>query len=207
VAGLRIPDNFLHYLSLHEDCNERILARAKSLRADEVDVSPHPEAARIRKMVHAVLGEAQRMKAFVRLSSLGACVLYGFFKPRHRIGEHICDTLALRNSGIVIVLGNSRESWVALCREGRIWRDHGGGMAMTLERLENALHGIGEENPGLRNLDLEGLWQIYYDSQYCPERKNLAAFRRHMPRRDREAAGLRLMQNEKNASLDDFLCI
>jgi len=210
VAGLRIPDNFLYYLSLHEDCNERILARAKSLRADEVDVSPHHEVVRVKKMVYAVLGEAHRMKAFVRLSSLGACVLYGFFKPRHRIGEHICDYFARRNSGIVVVLGNGRESWVALCREGRIWRDHGGGMAMTLEKLKRALHCSEDESGEDRSDDrsnVEGLWQIYYDSQYCPERKNLAAFHRHMPGRDQEAAGLRLLQNKKNASLDDFLCI
>jgi len=36
-------------------------------------------------------------------------------------------------------------------------------------------------------------------------RKMMVAFRRHMPRRDQEAAGLRLMQNKKNATLEDFL--
>ena len=68
---MKIPDNFLYYLSLHEDCNERLLARAKNLRAEEVEVSLHPEVVRIKKMVYAVLGEAHRMKAFVRLSAPG----------------------------------------------------------------------------------------------------------------------------------------
>jgi len=214
VAGLRIPDNFLYYLSMHEDCNERLLARAKNLRAGEVEVSQHLEDVRIKKMVYGVLGEVHRMKAFVRLTPLGTSILYGFFKPRHRIGENVCDHFACRNSGIIIVLGNGRESWVSLYREGRIWSDHGVGMAVVLERLKKALH-CSEDESDEDGLDgdrcngqssVESLWQVYYDSQYCPQRKNPAAFRRQMPRRDQEAAGLRLVQNKKNASLDDFLC-
>ena len=212
---MKIPDNFLYYLSLHEDCNERLLARAGNLTPEDVKVSIHPEVARIKRMVFAVLGEAHRMKAFVRLQPLGARVLYGFFKPRHKIEEHICDTLARRNAGIIVVLGNGSESWIALCREGRIWRNHSGGMAITLERLKNALHcnedGSGEDQANNQFNDqfvdrssVEGLWQIYYDSQYCPERKNLAAFKRHMPRRDQDSAGLRLVQNKKNATFDNF---
>jgi len=206
---LKIPDNFHYYLSMHEECNERLLAMAENLRAEEVEFSPNHEVVRIKMMVNAVMGEAHRMKAFVRLSSLGASVLYGFFKPRHKIGEHICDHFARRNAGMIIVLGNGRESWASLCREGRIWRDHGGGMAITLEKLKAALHcdqdGSSDDGSCGDPSNVEGLWQIYYDSQYCPERKNLTAFKRHMPRRDQEAAGLRLMQNRKNASLDDFL--
>ena len=202
---MKIPEDFLYYLTLHEDCNERLLAMAKHLRAEEVEVSLRPEVARIKKMVYAVLGEAHRMKAFVRLQPLGAQVLHGFLKPRHRIGEHICDHFARRNAGIIIVLGNGRESWISLFREGRIWQEHGQGLSESLEDLKSALHctedGSRDDRP-----NVEGLWQLYYDSQYCPERKNLAAFRRHMPRRDQEAAGLRLVQNKKNATLEDFLC-
>ena len=116
------------------------LPEQKSLTAGDVEVSQHLEVARIKKMVYAVMGEAHRMKAFVRLSFLGTSVLYGFFKPRHKIGEHICDHFARRNAGIIVVLGNGRESWISLFREGRIWRDHGRGMAETLERLKSALH-------------------------------------------------------------------
>lgn len=196
---MKIPEDFIYYLSLHEDCNERLLARAEDLTAGDVEVSQHLEVARIKRMVHAVMGEVHRMKAFVRLSFLGTSVLYGFFKPRHKIGEQICDHFARRNAGIIVVLGNGSESWISLFREGRIWRDHSGGMAETLEKLKSALHCTEDES------NVESLWQVYYDSQYCPERKNLVAFRRHMPRRDQEAAGLRLVQNKKNATLEDFL--
>lgn len=197
---MKIPEDFIYYLSLHEDCNERLLARAEDLTAGDVEVSQHLEVARIKRMVYAVMGEVHRMKAFVRLSFLGTSVLYGFFKPRHKIGEQICDHFARRNAGIIVVLGNGSESWISLFREGRIWRDHSGGMAETLEKLKSALHCTEDES------NVESLWQVYYDSQYCPERKNLVAFRRHMPRRDQEAAGLRLVQNKRNATLEDFLC-
>ena len=200
---MKIPENFLYYLSLHRECNERLLAGARKLTAEDVEISIHPEALRIKKMVHAVLGEVHRMKAFVRLSPQGASVLYGFLKPEHRIGEHICDHFARRNAGMIAVLGNGSESWISLCREGRILRDHGNGLAKTLEKLKAALPleaGANDLDP-----DVKGLWQVYYDSQYCPERRNLAAFKRHMPRKDQDAAGLRLVQNNRNATLKDFL--
>jgi hypothetical protein len=88
-------------------------------------------------------------------------------------------------------------------------------MAETLEKIKAALHCIqdgatGEETAacncdGMDPSGMDSIWQIYYDSQYCPERKNLAVFKKNMPRRDQEAAGLRLMQNRRNATLDDYI--
>jgi hypothetical protein len=218
---MRVPEGFCRYLAMHEECTERLLARAKEMRPLELETSTGPEAVRIKKMVYAVMGESHRMKAFVRLAPLGSAVLYGFMKPRHRIGEHICDSFARRNEGTIIVLGNGRESWIALSRQGRIWRDRGGGMAETMEKLrimatlQCSHEGPGEEKTAACDCNskdpcknpswVEDLWQVYYDSQYCPERKNLAAFKRNMPRRDQEAAGLRLVQNRRNATLDKFI--
>lgn len=218
---MRVPEGFCRYLAMHEECTERLLARAKEMRSLELETSTDPEAVRIKRMVYAVMGESHRMKAFVRLAPLGSAVLYGFMKPRHRIGEHVCDSFARRNEGTIVVLGNGRESWIALYRDGRIWRQRGGGMAETLEKLKlmAALKCSQDENgeekaavcdcncrePCKDPSGVEDLWQVYYDSQYCPERKNLAAFKRNMPRRDQEAAGLRLVQNRRNATLDDFI--
>ena len=93
-------------------------------------------------------------------------------------------------------------------------QDHGRGMNETLERLRSALNckadGLDADNPDVnnpkgRNLNVDDLWQVYYDSQYCPEKKNLAVFHSRMPRRDQEAAGLRLVQNKKEVTLEDFL--
>jgi hypothetical protein len=206
---MRIPEDFHYYLSRHLDCNERLLARARSFAPKDLEISTDPEAVRLRKMVSAVMGEVYRMKAFVRLKPLGSQVLYGYLKPRHRIGEHVSEHFARRAPGIIAVLGNGNESWISLCRGDRIMRDHGRGMAETLERLRSAL-GLPEDDPDADNsnisdLNLDDLWQVYYDGQYCQEKKNLTVFHQRMPRRDQDAAGLRMVQNKKEVTLDDFL--
>lgn len=204
---MRAGRNFLFYLRLHRDCSERLLARAGQVEPADLETAIEREHVRIRKMADEVVAEVHRMKAFVRLSSLGPFVLYGFLRPRHRIGEHICEHFARRNAGIIVVLGNGRESWICLCLEGRIWRERGSGLSECLEGLKFALkRDNGQQNEiGQDDLDVDRLWQTYYDSQYCPERENLAAFRRHMPRRDQEAAGIRLVNKKRNSSLEAFL--
>jgi probable DNA metabolism protein len=201
---LRIPDNFLYNLSLHKDCSERLLAMAKSLTPQDLEISVDQEAMRLRKMIYAVMGEVHRMKAFVRLKPFGPQVLYGYLKPRHRIGEYITDHFARRTPGIIVVLGNGSESWISFFRNGRIMRDHGKGMAETLERLSSALD-CPADGPNVENPGVDDIWRVYYDSQYCPEHRNLTAFRQRMPKKDQNAAGLRVIQNKKGISLDDFL--
>ena len=205
---MRVPEDYHYYLSMHEKCSDRLLARARLFAPRDVEISTDPEAVRLRRMVYAVMGEVHRMLAFVRLRALGSQVLYGYLKPRHRIGEYVSDYFARRTPGIIAVLGNGSESWISLCREDRIMRDHGKGMAETLERLRSALgypeDGPDADNSNARNLNVDDLWQVYYDSQYCPERKNLAVFRSRMPRRDQDAAGLRIVQDQKETTLDNF---
>ncbi len=205
---MRVPEDYHYYISMHQDCNERLLAGAKSFRSQDLEISNDQEANRLRKMVYAVMGEVHRMEAFVRLKPLGTQVLYGYLKPRHRIGGHVCDHFARRTPGMIVVLGNGSESWITFCWEGRIMRDHGTGMAETLERLSSALdcpaNGLDADNPNTGDLNADDLWQVYYDSQYCPERKNLAAFHSRMPRRDQEAAGLRPVQKKREMTLEDF---
>ncbi len=199
---MRVPENFLFYLSLHKDCNKRLLARARSLTAKELEISTDPAGISLRKVVQAVFAEVHRMKAFVRLEPLGPHILCGYLRPRHRIGAHICDHLARRNPRTIVVLGNGSESWISLCLDGKIIRDHQGGIAEALERLRSALDSSQEPSEG--GSDAEGIWNIYYKSQYCAERRNAASFRRRMPRRDMNSAGLRLVQIEDGLTLDDF---
>jgi len=187
---------------MHRDCNERLKTRAEQIKAEELELSLDRTDIRIKKMVREVMGEIQRMKAFVRLSTSGTCLLFGHLKPRHRIAEHICDHFARRNAGMIVVLGNGDESWTSLCSRGRLLKHHSAGMAQSQERLKAALP---EDRADCSPVpDPEAIWQAYYDSQYCRERKNLRAFSKNMPRRDQESAGLRLVQNKRNATLDDF---
>ncbi len=198
MVGLRVPENFLIYLSAHRECNERLLALAESLSAEDLEVSVDPTALRLKRMVNSVMIEVHRGRGFVRLKPLGSRILYGYLKPRHRIGWHVSDHLALRNPGMMVVLGNGSESWTSLFSGGRILRHRGKGLTETLERLATAIDDS-EENP-----ELDGIWRIYYGSQYCPQRRNLGAFQRRMPRRALEESKLTVERNKNGATLDDF---
>lgn len=204
MVGLRVPDNFLFYLSAHESCTERLLARASDLTAEDVEISPDPEIVRVRKMVNSVRMEIHRMLGFVRLKPLGAHVLYGYLKPRHRIGGYIAERFAGRNPGIIVVLGNGSESWISLLLDGKIINHHGGSIARSLEEIKSALN-CSALNGSKDREDVEDVWKTYYASQYCWERRNIKVFHRRMPRKALDFAGLTLEKNKNGVTLDDFV--
>jgi DNA polymerase len=198
VVGLKVPGNFLFYLSCHEDCTERLLARAGGFTARELEILPDPEAVRLRKMVNTVRLEIHRMKGLVRLKPLGDRLLYGYLKPRHRIGGYVCDSFARRNPQIIVVLGNESESWISLFRNCEVLRWKGIGLKETLEEIQPALSGAKVQE------DIEAVWKVYYQSQYCPERRNIAAFRRRMPKKALASVKLQTEMNDNGVTLDDF---
>ena len=195
---MRIPENFLYYLSMHESCTEPQLCRAEKLTTEDVELSPDPEAVGIRKMVRSVLAEIYRMRAFVRLKPLDDRVLYGYLKPRHKTGGDICRFFARRSPFTIIVLGNSLESWISLCAGGRILQGNSVSLERTLEEISSVLGRVEKDR------DLEEVWKVYYSSQYSPERRNLRAFHRRMPRSALDRAGLELEQNVNGLTLSDF---
>jgi probable DNA metabolism protein len=195
---LRVPHNFAIYLALHQDCSSKILKDAEGLLAHDLDLATDQKLLRIRKMVYSVILELRRMKGFVRLRPLGDHVLYGYLKPRHDIGLMLCDHFARRNQGLIIALGNSSRSWISLCRGSEITHLSGRSLEETLKELSDRMEQSGEGS------GVEGVWEVYYHSQYCPERRNLQAFCRRMPEKALRSAGLELEKNKNGATLDDF---
>lgn len=201
---MRIPVNFLFYLSAHESCTKRLLARASDLTAEDVEISPDPEIVRVRKMVNSVRMEIHRMLGFARLKPLGARVLCGYLKPRHRIGGYIAERFAGRNPGIIVVLGNGSESWISLLLDGKIINHHSGSIARSLEEIKSTLN-YSALNGSKDREDVEAVWKTYYASQYCRERRNIKAFHRRMPGKALDSAGLTLETNKNGVTLDDFV--
>lgn len=195
---MRIPENFLYFLSMHESCSEPQLCRAEKLTAEDVELSMDLEVVGIRKMIRIVLAEVYRMRAFVRLKPLDDRVLYGYLKPRHKTGSDICRFFARRSPYTMIVLGNSLESWVSLCASGHVLQGNSGSLEQTLEEISDALGRVEKDR------DLEEVWKVYYSSQYSPERKNIKAFHRRMPQNVLNRAGLELEQNVNGSTLSDF---
>lgn len=198
MAGLRIPENFLYYLSMHMGCSEPLLHRAERLTPEDIELSPNPEVVRVRKMVNSVLADIYRMRAFVRLKPLGDRVLYGYLKPKHKTGSDICRFFALRSPYTIIVLGNSLESWISLYAEEILSSSNGRAMEQTLEELSGVLGNAERDN------DIGAIWKVYYSSQYSPERRNLRAFHRRMPRTVLGSACLEVERNKNGLTLEDF---
>ena len=134
----------------------------------------------------------------------GPLVLFGAC-DRHNLGDLLFPHIAAALLPILPFFEFQllAESWTTLLCGGRIYRDRGPGLTETVERLKKALPDCGGGmEPGS---DVERLWQVYYDSQYCRERKNVEAFKRNMPRQDQESAGLRLVQRRRETTLDEFM--
>jgi probable DNA metabolism protein len=195
---LRVPENFQYYLSMHESCSLPLLYRAERLTAEDVELSQDLETVRIRKMVKSVLAEIYRMRGFVRLKPLGSQILYGYLKPRHKTGSEICRFFSRRSPFTIIVLGNSLESWISLCTGGDVLLANGVALEQTLEELKCAL-GNAERDDGI-----EETWKVYYSSQNSPERRNLTAFNRRMPKLSLNSAGLDVENNKNGLTLNDF---
>jgi probable DNA metabolism protein len=199
---LNVPENFLFYLSAHESCTKKLLAEAKNLTAGDLETSPDPKAVRMRKMVYSVRTEIHRMKGFVRLKPLGKHVLYGYLKPRHRTGGYITERFARRSPGVIAVLGHSSESWISIFLDGKMISQQGDSLAKSLKEIESALNCSEDLNRGRE--DVAAVWETYYASQYSPERRNVAAFHRRMPKEALASAGLILERNKNGVTLDDF---
>ena len=183
---------------MHESCSEPQLCRAEKLITADVELSLDPRDVDIRKMISGVLAEIYRMRAFVRLKPLGNQVLYGYLRPKHKTGDDICRFFARRSPFTIIVLGNSLESWISLCAGGRVLQGNSGSLEQTLEEISSVLGRVEKDR------DLEEVWKVYYSSQYSPERRNIKAFHRRMPRDALDRAGLELEQNVNGLTLSDF---
>ena len=194
------PQNFMDYLSLHRDCEDSQLARASGLTAHELEIATDPGLIDLRTMVYAVMAEVNRMRAFVRLAPLGEKVLYGQLEPEHNTGERVAGILAHRFPGTIIVLGNWRESWVALHLGRGVHHARGAGLRATVERLKELLGGRE------MNKDVGQLWKTFYQSQYTLERRNMKLFHQAMPKKSLRKAGLVVELAEDGCTtLDDFV--
>ena len=199
-GGCMTPNNFMDYLVLHQDCEDSDLALACRHTANDLESTADPRLIKIRKMVYSVMAENYRLRGFVRLSPLGEKLLYGFMEPRHKIGPRVAASFAYRFPRTIIILGNRRESWVALYNGGRVQHASGKGLNTTVEQLKELL---GEED---KARTVEELWKTYYQSQYTPERRNMRLFSQRMPKKALKAAGAVAELTEDGCtSLDDFV--
>jgi probable DNA metabolism protein len=205
VVGLRIPDNYLEILLLNRDCREADARIAMSMTKEEIEVRSDASVVRIRRMIFAVITDIHRMKGFVRLQPLGECILCGWMKPQHKIGEKVSSFFARRFPGTMIILGDERESWAAHYR-GRLQTASGGPLQEVCKAIskEFGVPAEGDIGPTNNDDDAGKIFEVYYGSQYTLERKNQAAFKRRMPSKSLREMGSRVERRGDCRSLDEF---
>ena len=148
-------------------------------------------------MVNNVLAEIHLMRGFVRLKPVGEIILYGHLKPQHDIGHTVCYFLSRRFPGTIIILGNNSRSWISLYDGSKALGSESGPLSKTVDELK-VLMNIPEE------MEVENLWETYYWSQYCEERRNVKYHKKNMPKKYMDAAGIKVARNNNRTTLDDF---
>ena len=197
-ASIRpVPKNFLSILKKHGKCTDSLLEKAVRICPEDINLSTDPEVIKIRRMVNAVMAESHLTKAFVRLKPMGNNVLYGYMKPEHDIWLSVSTFFAKRFPNVVIVLGNNSKSWASYYDKETIRYSQSGPLAAALEELKEVLTEDFQ-------VQTDEIWEEYYWSQYCDERRNIRYYNRNMPKKYLKAAGNKVEANTGRTTLDQF---
>ena len=195
---MNTPANFMKYLSLHESCTHTHLSYASGKCARDIELATDRMGVTVRTMVSAVRKEAHMLRGFVRFTSLGDHVLYGYLRPRHAVGPLVAEVLAHRYPNQVIVLGNAYRTWLALYTREGYHHATGAGLDSTVEKIKDLL-GSDEE------ASFKDVWALYYESQNREERRNLPYFQKNMTKTLVRSARNTIEKNTNGATLDPYL--
>ncbi|MBN1785667.1 MAG: DUF4130 domain-containing protein [Candidatus Methanofastidiosa archaeon] len=194
-----IRNNYLKYLSCHCSCTEALYDFASKLSPKEIENARSAKVSSIRSMVSSVQSEIHKMRGYVRLAPVDEIVLYGYLRPKHRIGEQVANIFAHRYPKTIIVLGNANNSWVSLYTAEGLYHMSSGPLDEVVEKLRQLTNSPDKVDT------IENIWECYYKSQYRPERRNLKYFHRNMTLTSLRSARLRTESNKCGNTLDKYM--
>ncbi|MFO8110228.1 MAG: DUF4130 domain-containing protein [Thermoplasmata archaeon] len=178
---MTISQKDMKFLKANDNVTQGDIELAKKIDKGDLHTATDENLLRIRHLIREVGRELHSMKGFVRFKHAGKKLKYGYMKPEHEIGSMISGWFANRFPGVVIVLGNKKESWVSIRIDEGVEYVEGGDLKSTVRELAEML-GVEEVK------DFEDLWEKYYKSQYAEERKNIELFKKNMPTKYRNRA-------------------
>ncbi len=197
VVELSLNKRNIALLKANKDSNRSDLKLAKKIDEERLHKAKEEDIIRMRKLIREVGREIHKMKGFVRLKHIGKKLKFGYIKPEHEIGEMVTEWFANRFPGIIIVLGNEKESWISIKAEEKFETEKSGSLENTVKQLSDHLHVKGK-------VDFGNLWEKYYESQYSDERKNKKLFKKNMPEKFRKRAENNVENRFKNKTLEEF---
>jgi len=192
-------NKMMRYLSCHCECNGHIYNYAKKLKTSDIENARDQRTSKIRSMVSAVRLEIHKMRGYVRLAPLGDSILYGYLRPKHKVGGTVSKIMAHRYPSTIVVLGNSNRSWISLYTPEGLSFMESGSLESVMERLKQ-LTNINDEKASMQKL-----WENYYRSQYRPERRNLKYFHNNMTLTSMRSARTVCESNKCGTTLDEFM--
>lgn len=187
------------YLLLCKSVPQNLLETSKAISWHELNISADPEIVKIRRKIGEVRSEIHRMRGFVRFNSINDKILFGYMNPEHNIGMLIADIFAKRFQKNMIILGNEHRVWVSYyCDKSYLRQEDSKSLNNVIEEIKSLIDSDMEMN-------IEKIWQVYYQSQFIKERENHKLFYRNMPKKYLKSAGNKVELRLNSTTLDDYL--
>lgn len=159
------------FLSMHKDHTLEELQLIKNKTFGQLDCSTDLEVKKIKRKINSVCNQIHRLSAFIRLTP-EKNILHGFADPTHDIGLHLVCRLARRTKDKLIIIGNKKESYLAIYDGSKIQ------CTKDSTPYPKILKNYNLEN---KSTNIKQIWQEYYWSQYAQNRQNPKYFRSNVP--------------------------
>lgn len=187
------------YLLMNRNVPLILLEISTKISWHDLNTSADSEIVKIRRKVGEVRSEIHRMRGFVRFNSINDKILFGYMKPEHKIGRLVTDIFARRFQKNLIILGNDHRVWASYYSDNFYKRyEDSRSLDEIIEKVK-LLIGSDEE------VDIEKIWQVYYESQYIKERENHKLFYKNMPKKHLKSTGNNIELRLNTKTLDEYI--
>ena len=196
-----MPDSISvsEYLLMNKNVPPILLEISTKISWRELNTSADSEIVKIRRKVGEVRSEIHRMRGFVRFNSINDKILFGYMKPEHKIGRLVADIFARRFQKNMIILGNDHRVWASYYSDNSYKRyEDSRSLDEIIEKVKSLIESDNE-------VDIEKIWQVYYDSQYIKERENHRLFYKNMPKKHLKSTGNNIELKLNTRTLDEYI--
>ncbi len=187
------------YLLMNKNVSPILLEISKGVSWYQLNISADPEIVKIRKKVGEVKSEIHRIRGFVRFNSIGNKILFGYIRPENKIGRLVTDIFAKRFQKNIVILGNENKVWASYYSDKAYKRYED---SKNLNELLDEVRFLVKSD---KEIDIEKIWKVYYDSQYIKERENHKLFYKNMPKKYLKSTGNNIEGRLNTKTLDEYL--
>jgi len=187
------------YLLLNKNISSNLLEKSKKMSWHDINISADSDTVEIRRKIGEVRSEIHKLRGFVRFNSINDNILFGYIKPQHKTGRIVTDSFAKRFQNNIIILGNEKMVWISYYSKNNYLRYE------DKKNLKDTLDQIKLLIKDAKELDIEKIWETYYNSQFIKEREDHNLFYKNMPRKYLRASGNKVELKLNSKTLDEYM--